>query len=239
MTFARVVFAFALLMLGAGIASSRYLFGPIFESRGPATLISAAPVKKAAEPTATQAQPTATTGATTLSHPTVRPTAIPTVRPTVHPRVRKAARVMPRPRVLRRRHVLKPTATSLPQPTSTPMTGTVALARYWVGSVQARRGQTVEVGYVINNGTGHWARVVLGASIKGTTTLSWVSGSVSDPSHDVVAIVPPGISTHIRYFTLPTGIRPGAYDTAWGLRDARTGRREALVTAPGVLKVKP
>ena len=56
--------------------------------------------------------------------------------------------------------------------------------------------------------------------------------SISDPSHDVVAVVPPGISQHVRYFTLSPGLRAGAYDIAWGLRNPSTGSRVALVAAP-------
>jgi hypothetical protein len=142
------------------------------------------------------------------------PTSQPTVRPTATPRA-------------------TPTAT----PQLTPTLGTITLARYWVGTLQVRRGQTISVGYVIDNGTGHTARVLLGASVKATRALSWAGAAVSDPYHDAVAVVPPGISTHVRYFTLPVGIRPGFYDAAWGLRDAATGRRDALVTAAAVLRV--
>jgi hypothetical protein len=112
----------------------------------------------------------------------------------------------------------------------------VALARYWVGSQLARGGQTVSIGYVIDNETGHTARVWLGASIKGSRVLGWAAG-LSDPSHDVVAIVPPGVSTHVRFFTLPPNLYPGVYDVAWGLRSARTGLRDALVTAYAALRV--
>jgi hypothetical protein len=95
------------------------------------------------------------------------------------------------------------------------------------------------VGYVIENGTGHTRRIMLGASIKATRVMSWVSGSIADPPHDIIAIAPPGVSTHLRYFTLPVGVRPGPYDVAWGLRDPASGGREALVFAPGALRVTP
>jgi hypothetical protein len=78
---------------------------------------------------------------------------------------------------------------------------------------------------------------MLGASVKSNRSLSWAGGSFSDPSRDVIATVPPGISTHIRYFAIPPGIHPGTYDVAWGLRDAATGQRDALVAASSVLRV--
>lgn len=124
--------------------------------------------------------------------------------------------------------------TALPKPT--PTAGIVALARYWVGSVHVRTGQTIEIGYVISNTTGHAEHLLLGASIKSARVASWVQ-SLADPSHDVVATVAPGLTTHIRYFTLPERIRPGEYDVAWGLRNAATGSRAALVFAPSVLRV--
>ena len=55
--------------------------------------------------------------------------------------------------------------------------------------------------------------------------------------HDVVAIAPPGVSTHLRYFTLASSLRPGAYDVGWGLRDAATGQSVAFLAAPGTLRV--
>jgi hypothetical protein len=118
-----------------------------------------------------------------------------------------------------------------------PTAGIVVLSRYWVSSAVARAGTTIGVGYVIENGTGSTQHVLLGASIKPGRVLSWLS-SISDPSHDVVATVPPGVSTHIRYFTLSSRLRPGAYDVAWGLRDAATGRRDAIVAAPSALEVR-
>ncbi len=110
------------------------------------------------------------------------------------------------------------------------------LANYWVGSQVARRGQTVAIGYVIDNPTGHVEHLSLGASIKSGRVLNW-GDSLADPPHDVVATIPPGVSTHIRYFTLPAGIRPGQYDVAWGLRNAISGNRAALVFASGALTV--
>lgn len=128
-----------------------------------------------------------------------------------------------------------PTAT--PPPTATATTGTVTLARYWVGAVASRPGETVSIGYTIDNGTGRTARLMLGASVKSARSLSWLQGAVNDPSHDVVAVVPPGISTHVRYFTMPANLRPGSYDVAWGLRDALSGQRDALVTSAAAMRV--
>jgi hypothetical protein len=113
----------------------------------------------------------------------------------------------------------------------------VTLARYWVSTTSAVAGETVSIGYVIDNGTGRAERLELGASIKSDRVLSWLTGQINDPPHDVVAIVPPGVSTHVRYFTLPRGLRSGVYDVAWGLRDATTGQREALVAAAEALRV--
>lgn len=113
----------------------------------------------------------------------------------------------------------------------------MTLTRYWVGSNAVQPGQTVAIGYVIDNGTGQTARVTLGASIKSSRALSWLSGQINDPYHDVVAVVPPGVSTHIRYFTVPGHLRHGSYDVAWGLRNAVNGERDALVAASGALNV--
>ena len=113
----------------------------------------------------------------------------------------------------------------------------MALTSYWVNQSVARDGRTIALGYVIDNGTGQTMRIMLGASLKSSRTLSWAAQSVNDPYHDVVAVVPPGVSTHIRYFTLPSGVRPGHYDVAWGLRNAASGIREGLVAAPSALQI--
>jgi hypothetical protein len=115
--------------------------------------------------------------------------------------------------------------------------GTLTLDRYWIGSVEARRGRAITVSYVIDNATGRNQRLMLGVSIKATRALSWLSSSISDPGDDVVATIPPGVSTHVRYFTIPSGTRPGAYDVAWGLRSPVNGERVALVFAPAALRV--
>jgi hypothetical protein len=94
----------------------------------------------------------------------------------------------------------------------------------------------IAIGYVIHNDTGRTERIMLGASLKAQWTPSW-SEAINDTYHDVVAIVPPGATVHVRYFTLPAGLRPGEYDVAWGLRDAATGRRLGLAFAPDVVNV--
>jgi len=238
MTFARIVFAFALLMLVIGIAGSRYIsevvFAPLQGSAG--TPIAAVPHSATPRDTAT-ATPTLTTlPVPTRAHtstlqptPTISPT--PTARPLVTRVLTPSGKRLPRHRA---KTGLKPTATATTLPT--PTTGTVALARYWVGSQLAQGGQTVSIGYVIDNETGHTARVLLGASIKGSRVIGWSAG-LSDPYHDVVAVVPPGVSTHVRFFTLPPSLQPGVYDVAWGLRSASTGLRDALVTAYAALHV--
>lgn len=91
---------------------------------------------------------------------------------------------------------------------------------------------------MIDNQTGTTAHIELGASVKASNRLSWAADSISDPGHDVVAIVPPGISRHVRFFTLGTGLRPGSYDIAWGLRNPSTGSRVALVAAESALRVQ-
>ena len=112
----------------------------------------------------------------------------------------------------------------------------VALSNYWVNSQRAQVGQTIAVGYVIRNDTGKTERIMLGASLKARSAPSWTE-AINDPNHDVVAIFPPGATVHVRYFSLPSGLRPGVYDVAWGLRDAETGQRLGLAFAPSVVRV--
>jgi hypothetical protein len=112
----------------------------------------------------------------------------------------------------------------------------VALSNYWVNGQSARSGQTIAVAYVIRNDTGRTERIMLGASLKARSAPSWTA-AINDPYHDVVAVVPPGSTVHVRYFTLPSRLRPGTYDVAWGLRDVATGRRLGLAFAPSVVTV--
>src|SRR5579859_492747 len=165
-------------------------------------------------------------------------TATPTLAASPTARVRALATATPGFRMLpTRTPTPRPTATAISSPTPTPTSGAVTLTSYWVGTRSVRRGQMVEIGYVISNGTGHAARVFLGASVKSSTLSNWATGALSDTAHDVIAIVPPGTSTHVRYFAFPSRARPGAYDVAWGRRDARSGVREALVTAAAAVDV--
>lgn len=120
-------------------------------------------------------------------------------------------------------------------PTPSPTSDTVTLARYWLGGTTAHPGDTISVGYAIENGTGQQAQLVLGISMKASSDISWNSG-FADPSHDVTAIVPAGHSTHERFFTLPTTLAPGTYDVAWGLRDA-AGAQVAVVSDAAALRV--
>lgn len=115
--------------------------------------------------------------------------------------------------------------------------GIVRLVTYWVGTPRVPRGQTVSIGYVIDNELGVTVRLMLGASIKLAHGASWASGALSDPAHDVVATVAPGTTTHARFFTLLPNLRAGTYDVAWGLRDAQTGHHVVLATAANALQV--
>jgi hypothetical protein len=121
--------------------------------------------------------------------------------------------------------------------TPAPTTGTVQLAGYAVSNASAHAGTTISVTYTVVNGTGRTERLVLGASLKSARSASWTSGVVSDPSHDVVAIVPPGTSTHLRYFTVPSSLRAGRYDVGWGLIDASSGQSVTFSAANGALNV--
>jgi hypothetical protein len=200
----------------------------------------AAPSPTVLPPTATP-QPTAYPSATTIPAPTTvpsrvpRPTAAPKERPTQRA-VRHVSHVTTARHPHRVIHRPRPHPTAKPRPTATALSGVTTLTNYWISQTAAPRGTTIAVGYTIDNGTGTTERVMLGASIKPTSVRTW-GRSISDPFHDVVAVVPPGVTTHVRYFTLSSGLRPGAYDVAWGLRNAATGTPVALVSAPVSLRV--
>jgi hypothetical protein len=165
-----------------------------------------------AVPATSTAQPAATAA------PVASPTAIPTATLPATPRASAT-----------------PTSTALP--TAQPTTGVVTLTNYYVASSTARSGQTVPVVYTIDNQTGSTERIMLGASIKSMRAGAWGAGAINDPAHDVVALVPPGVSTHMRYFTLPARLLPGSYDVGWGLRNASTGQTLAFLAANGALSV--
>lgn len=248
MGFLRAIFLFALVMLVIGIVGTHYLlanlFGPppgtpsavaVAVHRPPSRTKHRTSTARNAAPTRAPSRPTPTRTATPTPAATTPPTPVPTVHVVVarHTVRRRRVKVVRRPLAT----AVKPKATPVASPTPTPTTGTVTLTSYWVGNSTAQPGQTVSIGYVIDNGTGHTARITLGASIKSSHVISWLSGQINDPYHDVVAIVPPGVSTHIRYFTLPSRLHAGTYDVAWGLRNAVSGGREALIAAPAALHV--
>jgi len=231
MTFARAVFMFAIIMLMVGVMASRIMLQNVF---GP----SAQPLATAA--VAEQPDPSATRGSSRVLH---KKSATPrTMSTSTSGGGLMTGRGGTRPgsHAVRRHHTAaihrkRPLPTAVPVPTRP--SGVFDLARYWVDQNVVRHGNTIAMGYVIDNETGRTMRVMLGASLKSSRAGSWLAQSLSDPAHDVVAIVPPGISTHTRYFTLPAGLHPGSYDVAWGLRNASTGMRAGLVAAPRALQV--
>ncbi|GAC1321496.1 MAG: hypothetical protein NVS2B16_11150 [Chloroflexota bacterium] len=234
MTFVRGIFLFALVMLVVGMVGSRIMLQNIFGSAAHPAVTR--PVANRATPSRVVAarRHTARAGiASARSHATSG------LRPHHHMTLSQAhARPRARAHIPAARAVaLVQTPIPTPIPLPTPTIGPVSIARYWVNQTAARHGNTVALGYVINNPTGHTIRMMLGASVKSTRAMSWAAQSLSDPAHDVVAIVPPGISTHTRFFTLPSRLHPGAYDVAWGLRNATSGRRDGLVAAPSALRV--
>lgn len=132
-----------------------------------------------------------------------------------------------------------PLTSLTPVPTITPAVSstaaTVTLTKYWLDQTQAHAGDTITVRYDIENGTGQLMYIGLGVSMKPASARSWISAFI-DPAHDVTAAVPPGSSSHTRYFGLPAGLAPGSYDVAWGLKDTG-GRQIAVESAPGVLRI--
>lgn len=125
--------------------------------------------------------------------------------------------------------------TATATPTVSPTGGTASLTRYWVGKASARAGDIIPIGYEIANDTGQAMQLALGVSIKPSTAPSW-NGAIADPSHDVTASVAPGTTTHERFFTVPTGLAPGTYDVAWGLKDA-SGQQVAVVVTAAALHI--
>lgn len=242
----RAAFVVAFLLIGLGMFVARSLATPLFLSdratrtQVEAVMIGTATLQPTVRPTrlprrvrAQQHRALLTASPTRTALPTRTPVPTATALPTLVPRhIRRTGHI--------RRSRPTPTSTPLPTaspaPTPTVSTGVITLARYWVNSLRAAPGQTIGVAYVIQNGTGRTTQVSLGASIKSTAVLTW-GASLSDPTHDVVAILPPGISTHLRFFHLPGALHPGAYDVAWGLRNAVTGSRIALAEASTALKV--
>lgn len=261
MSLIRAAFIFALLTPVVGVLGSRYLITKLV---GQAPQPALAPAPPTPRPTRTQVPTVAPTlvptreptPPPTVAPTTQPPTALPTTappaattapRPAATPRRRASvavrrpsrARVKHRHPSVSRRHTAaraRPRHRTIVRARPTPTAGTVTLTRYWISTTLAHRGSTIGVGYVIDNETGRTDAIMLGASVKSTSTLSWLA-AINDTSHDVIATVPPGVSTHSRFFTLPTRLRPGLYDVAWGLRDAGTGASDAVVSADGVLRV--
>lgn len=266
MTFARGVFIFAFVMLIVGAVGARLIIGPLLfgnvNSPSYAVQAHAATATPTLEPSPSPSKaPVEHVVPTNTPAPTAAPTPRLTASSPALPRSTRAIASAPRVshharrpqasagplthaatarRALARHgHRPAPTATAhaTPVPSPTP-SGVVTLTNYWVGSTTTHPGTTIAVGYVIDNRTGATAHVQLGASVKASSRLSWATDSISDPGHDVVAVVPPGISRHVRYFTLSRGLRSGSYDIAWGLRNPSTGARVALVAAQSALRVQ-
>jgi hypothetical protein len=255
MTLVRGMFLAAFLMLTAGSVGIHSAVAPLFSGLGgkpgptrkpaaPAPTVTPAATRAIVRPPATRESsgpaspvPSSTPAATATVTATPAPgvTFLPTVSPTPANRPTLKRHLIRRHHTTARRHSLTPTPT--PAPTATRAAGTLTLVRYWISSVRTRRGGTNSVSYVIDNATGRTARVMLGATIKATRDLSWISAGISDPADDLIAVVAPGVSAHLRYFTVAAPARPGTYDVAWGLRNAVSGRRVALVFAPAALQI--
>lgn len=144
-----------------------------------------------------------------------------------------------------------PPATSVPSPTPTSPTSriptvtataavsstttSVTLTKYWLGKTEARSGDTIPIKYAIENGTGELMYVGLRVSMKLSTAPGW-GAALSDPAHDVTAAVAAGSSIHTRYFTLPTGLAPGLYDVAWGLKGPG-GQQTDVASSSAALRI--
>jgi hypothetical protein len=79
-------------------------------------------------------------------------------------------------------------------------------------TANANPGDTIQLGYNIDNISPFTLRIWLGASLTGP------SGSLSDPSHDVIVYVP-GYTHQFYYrlFSIPTTTQPGTYDITYAL----------------------
>jgi hypothetical protein len=224
----RLAFLTAFVLLAVGVVAGHSLAASLFaagDARKGVDVAIAGQDNVTATATTSTPRPTATptAHASATATPAPTPARTPTTTPTAAPSLTPTPTAAPHP-------------TATPPPTLTATPGIVELARYWVGAQMARRGRTVAIGYVIDNTTGRTEHLLLGASVKPSTASTWAQ-SIDDTYHDVVAVVPPGTTTHVRYFTLSTRLRPGAYDVAWGLRNAATGERVALVAAAGALTI--
>jgi hypothetical protein len=211
MMLARAVFVFALLTPVMGAAGSKFVVSALL-GQSPQTAVAPVATQIASEPA--NVPVSAMTPLATAPPPTSTPFPTFTPAPTV---------------------ALFATPTETPSVTTTATAGTTTLASYSVGQKTAHAGDTISIGYVIDNGTGSAMNVSLGVSIKSSTALGW-GDSIADPAHDVTAAVDPGTSTHTRYFTLPADLAPGSYDVAWGIRDD-VGNQLAVVSTTGALTI--
>lgn len=123
-----------------------------------------------------------------------------------------------------------------PLPTASPTPGTIRIVNYWIGRRTVRRGELLSLSYVLDNETGGTLRLWLGASIMPATGRNWLTQSLSDRSHDVIATIPPGITTHLRYFLIPPRAPAGLYDVAWGL-STLSRQSVTFVAAPRLLSI--
>lgn len=241
MTFVRAAFLCAFLTLIVGAATAHSVIAPYFSSIGsgqapPQVAIRSTPTRPVRTSHHRAAPPAASaTPRIIIQVVTATPAPQRVITPVVARKAQPAAASLP-PTATPGKPTVTPAPAATPAPLPSPTPGTIELARYWVDSQQARSGQVVAIGYLIDNTTGRVEHVSLGASLKARRVLTW-GDAINDTAHDVVAVVPPGISTHLRYFALPRGLRPGSYDVAWGLREARSGRRVGLAFAPAVLTV--
>lgn len=212
MSVIRTGFLLTFTMLLLGFLLGLFAFGPLSRSGAVKTLI---PVWRASFSAAPPASPVAPPPSSPVPPP---------VTPTVPPTKAPPTRTVP------------PTQTPLPTvpPTLAPIS--VSIQSYSLDASWVNPGQTVGVRYVIVNNSGRTVDVLLGASLKSSRIAGW-GAAINDPSHDIVAAVPPGTSSHLRYFTVPSTLRPGTYDAAWGLKDSNTGAPEALVTSAAAVRV--
>ncbi len=181
--------------------------------------------------TATSIPPTEVPVTVVVASPGPSPTPIARPHPTatVHPQ--------PETAVLAAGGPLPPNLSEqpvVPIPQAAP--GSIRLTNYWINRRSITVGELLALTYVIDNTTGMTARVWLGASLMPASDHNWAADAINDQMHDVVAVAPPGLSTHLRYFTVRRGLHIGLYDVAWGLLSL-THRPLALVTVPEELAV--
>lgn len=208
MSVIRTGFLLAFTMLVLGFLLGLFAFGPLFRSGSVRTFV---PIWRASFSAAPPASPIGPPPSSPIPKPRTS-TPIPPTRP--------------------------PPPTQAPLPTVPPTLSPISvnIQSYSLDASWVRPGQTVAVRYAIVNNSGRTVDVLLGASLKPSRIAGW-GAAINDPSHDIVAAVPPGTSYHLRYFTVPPTLRAGTYDAAWGLKAASTGAPEALVTSAAAIRV--